>query len=1039
GFFVNTLVLRTDTAGDPSFAELLARVRETDLAAYQHQDVPFERLVEIVNPARSLARHPMFQVMLVLQNNAAPVIDLPGLAVAPQPVETTTTKFDLSFSLAEVRGPGGSLQGLQGTIEYATDLFDLATVEQMAGRLVRLFEAVAADPARRIGSVELLEPEERRRLLVEWNDTAQPVPAATLPGLFEAQCARTPDAVALVFEDERLSYRELNARANRLAHRLIARGAGPETVVALGLPRSLDMVVGLLAILKTGAAYLPLDPDYPAERLAFMLGDAKPAALVTNSGLAHRLATDTPRLLLDDPELVQALAEAPDDNLTDADRTRPLGAQHPAYVIYTSGSTGTPKGVVMPGAPLVNLMKWHATVIPGQAGTRVAQFAALSFDASAHELMSALFTGKTLFILDAETRRNPADLAIWLERNAIEELFAPNPVLKAIYEASTEQQRKLPALRDVIQAGEALTADESVHSFYRSQPLCTLHNDYGPTETHVVTAYTLPRDVVARWPTSIPIGAPIWNTQIYVLDAGLRPVPVGVAGELYIAGAGLARGYLGRAGLTAQRFVACPFGTPGSRMYRTGDLARWRSDGVLDFLGRADEQVKIRGFRIEPGEVAAALSSHPAVGQAAVIAREDQPGQKQLVGYVVAALGASPEAAELRRHVGQRLPEHMVPAAVVVLEALPLTANGKLDRRALPAPTYGTVVSRAPRTAQEQILAELFAEVLGLESVGPDDSFFDLGGHSLLATRLVSRIRSALGVDLSIRTLFEAPTVAALDGRIDATEAPDTALAVLLPLRLRGTRPPLFCIHPGGGLAWPYAGLLRHLPADQPVYGLQSRDLNDPTHHSADIDAMAADYLDQIRTVQAKGPYHLLGWSLGGLLAHAIATKLQDQHEMVALLAILDGYPVRPEVDQPQATDQDILAVLMEDFDDKPIDLGEGPLSFARVKEHFLTRPGTPLASFDDDVLERMFANLRASPGLLTTFVPGIVRSDVLLFRATVVEKEENLGSPDAWLPYVKGRIIVHDVACQHGRMMRPDALARLGPILAAALEQTRQ
>ncbi|MGL4960428.1 MAG: amino acid adenylation domain-containing protein, partial [Inquilinus sp.] len=755
GFFVNTLVLRTDVSGDPSFGELLGRVRESDLAAHAHQDLPFERLVEALNPRRSLGRHPLFQVMLVLQNNRGPALDLAGLEVARMEAGTGATKFDLMFGLTERWDASGEPAGLSGEIEYATDLYDGGTVEALARRLVRVLEAAASDPGRRIGSIELLEPEERRRLLVEWGGAKETLASAgTLYQRFEAQCARTPDATALVFEDQAVSYGGLNARANRLAHRLIALGAGPETLVGLCLERSVEMVVGLLAILKAGAAYLPLDPDYPAERLAFMLRDAAPVALLTQPALRDRLPPiDLPILCLD----------AAADSLVDGPEHNPPALAGPddlAYVIYTSGSTGTPKGVLVPHR---NVLRLFAATDPwfGFHDRDVwTLFHSHAFDFSVWEIWGALFHGGRLVVVPFAVSRAPDRFRALLAREGVTVLNQTPSAFQLLQDEVLRQPEAPPlALRLVIFGGEALNRpvlDPWFEAHGDAAP--ALVNMYGITETTVHVTYG---PLLADDQAASPIGRAIPDLGIYLLDGSLRPVPVGVSGELYIAGAGLARGYLNRSGLTAERFVACPYGPAGSRMYRTGDLARWRSDGVLDFLGRADEQVKIRGFRIEPGEVAAALSSHPAVGQAAVIAREDQPGQKQLVGYVVAAPGALPDGAELRRHVGQRLPEHMVPAAVVVLEALPLTANGKLDRRALPAPTYGTAVSRGPRTAQEQILAALFAEVLGLESVGADDSFFDLGGDSIVSIQLVSRARRA-GLAIAARDVFQHQTVAGL-------------------------------------------------------------------------------------------------------------------------------------------------------------------------------------------------------------------------------------------------------------------------------------
>ncbi|WP_219670591.1 non-ribosomal peptide synthetase, partial [Streptomyces bambusae] len=746
GFFVNTLVLRTDVSGDPTFRELVERVREYDLTAYANQDVPFERLVEILNPVRSLARHPLAQVTLALDDNAAPVLDLPGLTATVRHLQTDTAKFDLSFRLGERFDADGRPAGLDGTVEFARDLFDEETAQAIGERFLRLVEAATADPSARVGSLDVLDAAERTRLLREWNDTAVPVPAETTPALFAAQAARTPDAPAVVLEDTTLTYRELQHRAGRLAALLARHGAGRGRSVAVALGRSIDTVVSLLAVMKAGAAYVPVDPSYPAERIAYILDDARPALVVTTTALHDALPQDgTPRLLLDTVEL-------PADPAPDAEIT----LQDAAYVIYTSGSTGRPKGVVVTHTGVASMAAAHLAWFGGGPGHRVLQFSSPSFDASMWEMLTTLATGSALVLASAERLAAGEPLAALLAEQGVTHATLPPVVLAAMGDA------RLPQGLTLVTAGEACSA-ELVSRWADGRRMV---NAYGPTESTVCATMSHPLDPGAGAPT---IGRPITNTRVYVLDATLNPVPVGVPGELYLTGAGLARGYLGRPDLTAERFVADPHGAPGSRMYRTGDLVRWTTDGELDYLGRADDQVKIRGFRIEPGEIETALLTHPGVAQSAVLVREDRPGDKRLVGYVVpTGPTTSVDPAELRAHVGATLPDYMVPAAVLVLDAFPVTANGKLDRRALPAPDFaGLSTGRAPRTPRETLLAALFAEVLDLDSVTVDDSFFDLGGHSLLATRLISRIRTEAGAELTVRALFETPTVAALATTLD--------------------------------------------------------------------------------------------------------------------------------------------------------------------------------------------------------------------------------------------------------------------------------
>src|SRR6059058_5861518 len=738
GFFVNTLVLRTDTSGNPSFCDLLGRVRASNVLAYSHQELPFERLVEVLNPARSLSHHPLFQVMLVLQNNAPVQLELAGLSASIEPVSSASAKFDLSVSLGEQRNADGSPAGLAGVIEYASDVFDHASIEALAGRYVRLLQAAVATPEVSIGRLELLSGEERRTLLQDWNATARALEPQTVAQLFAAQAAQTPDAVAVVFEQEALSYAQLEARANQLAQHLRRLGVGAETVVGLCLERSLEMVVGLIGILKAGGAYLPLDPSYPAERLSFMLADAGAAVLITHSALRDRLGGHAARVVELDSE---AAAIAAQPSSAPASAVRP---QNLAYVIYTSGSTGMPKGVAVEHAGLSPLAAAQIDRFAITSQARVLQFASPSFDAAVSEIVTTFASGATL-VLPARERRGDGLGQLMREQNVTHATLPP--VLLS------ELSEEVP-LQTLIVAGEACSADVAGRWSQGRRMI----NAYGPTET---TVCALMSEALSGACVP-PIGRPIWNTRVYVLDSCLEPVPVGVVGELYISGAGVARGYLGRGGLTGERFVADRFAAAGSRMYRSGDFARWRWDGVLEFVGRADQQVKVRGFRIEPGEIEAALLGHGGVSQAAVVARAGGAGGTQLVGYVVLAAGCAADAGELRAHVGARLPEYMVPSAIVVLDGFPLTANGKLDRSALPAPEFRPSVGRLPRSPQEELLCALFAEVLGVERVGIDDDFFALGGHSLLATRLISRIRSSLDVEVSIRSLFEARTVCGL-------------------------------------------------------------------------------------------------------------------------------------------------------------------------------------------------------------------------------------------------------------------------------------
>ncbi|MEU9851635.1 amino acid adenylation domain-containing protein, partial [Streptomyces sp. NPDC047985] len=764
GFFTNTLVLRTDTSGDPTFRELLGRVREADLAAYAHQDLPFDRLVEALNPERSLSRHPLFQVMIAFHNNEEEDWDLGGATVTPMPVDLGTERFDLSFSVEETS------DGINGLCSYASDLFDRGSVEVLAGRLVRLFEAVVADPDVPLGRVDVLSQEERRQVLTEWNNTAREGSGVLLPELFEAQVARTPDAMAVECGQEHVSYGELNARANRLARELVARGVGPESVVGLALPRSVDMVVALLAVLKAGGAYLPVDPEYPADRIAYMLKDAQPAAVIssvdTQALLSAGALQGISQIVLGQSETTRSLAAHSPENRP-AHAAAPVPApESPAYTIYTSGSTGRPKGVVVPHGALTNFLAAMAETVALEPADRLLAVTTIAFDIAALELYLPLVTGASVVLATKDEVRDPSAVASIIDRAGITVMQAT----PSLWQALVDQHADAVASVRVLVGGEALPLALAERLLGAGKAVTNL---YGPTETtiwSVAKQITNPGDVLS-------IGVPIRNTSVFVLDEGLTPVPVGVAGELYVAGAGLAQGYLGRPGLSAERFVACPFGPAGSRMYRTGDLVRWTAAGELEFIGRVDHQVKVRGFRIELGEIESVLNSNNAVERSVVLVREDQPGDKRIVAYLIAKPGTQPKTGDLRRHLAARLPEFMVPSAFMALESLPLTPNGKLDRAALPVPDYGiATVGRGPRTPQEEILCALFAEMLGVERVSIDDSFFDLGGHSLLATRLVSRIRAVLNVWVSIRALFETPTVAGLAQGLKNANAATTAL-----------------------------------------------------------------------------------------------------------------------------------------------------------------------------------------------------------------------------------------------------------------------
>ncbi|WP_327111011.1 amino acid adenylation domain-containing protein [Streptomyces sp. NBC_01341] len=991
-------------------------IHNFNTGALEHQDVPFDRLVEQLAPTRSTAHQPLFQIMLALQNNAGTPMELPGMRVEAYPDVWPTAKFDLDIQLFERFGADGTPAGLEGGIVYATDLFDQVTVEFLAARLTRVLEAVTANPSQSISRVDVLDGDESRRVLTEWNDTDRHLPQATVPDLVQAQVARTPDAVAVVGEDVQLSYAEVDERSSRLARLLIGRGVGPETLVGVLMERSCDLIVTLLAVLKAGGAYVPLDPEYPVARIVDTLHDAAPAAVVTTSQFANQfrtgpdgVATDDGFdqglwIVLDDPQTETELARLDAGAVTDTDRRNPLLPQHPAYVLYTSGSTGRPKGVMVPHHGVANLLAWLQSKLGLSSSDRVLQKIPFGFDASVPELFWPLLEGAAVVLARPGGHRDPQYLADLITREQVTVAqFVPS--MLDVFVQSVDAA-ECTSLRAVICGGEPLSP--ALRDRFDAALGVPLHNQYGPTEaTIAVTAWSCDAE---RDGSVVPIGRPADNTRVFVLDDMLRPVPAGVAGELYLAGAQLARGYLGRAALTAQRFVACPFGKPGERMYRTGDLARWTTQGTLEYLGRADDQVKIRGFRIEPGEIEAALTEHPAVAQAAVIVREDTPSDQRLVAYLVPTHTTdnnphnSLDTTAVRAFTTQRLPHHMVPSALVILDTLPLTANGKLDRKALPAPDHTTTTTntdtrRGPTTVREEILCTVFADILDLPTVGIDDNFFDLGGHSLLATRLVSRIRSLLGVEISIRDVFTAPTVAGIARRLDASGR-QTDSSVLLPFRSRGGQVPFFCVHDVHGLGWEYTYLAQCMPADYPVYGLQARGFDGATELPKSVTQMAADYVTHVRSIQPFGPYHLIGWSFGGNVAQEMAAQLQAAGERIAALVILDSIPSTPrQVAGLPLDDQKKISDIAADV----------AAETARANEIFGTASQDEIETYRRVLLN----NIR----LLMEHEPNKVDGKVLF----VSSRDTNAAALDSWSPYVSGQIEERAVACLHRDMYRPE------------------
>ncbi|HVG20351.1 MAG TPA: amino acid adenylation domain-containing protein [Blastocatellia bacterium] len=756
GMFVNTVVMRTDLGGNPTFREVIRRVKEEGIKAMANQDVPFERVVEEVVKGRDVRRNPIFGVMFVMQDWGKRVERMGAATGELIDVESRTSKFDL---LVEVEARE---QEMRVSVEYDVDLYDEWKMKQVMGHYEKVLEEMVRDAGQRLWDFPLMTEQELRRARVDWNDTKVSYEHETcVHHLLEAQAARTPDAVAVVFNGEGLTYRELNERANQLAHHLRRLGVGPGVLVGICLDRSVEMIIALVAALKAGGAYLPIDAEYPKERLAFMLKDAQAPVLLTSRKNSHRLPGHNAHTILLDRDW---------DLIARESRDNPTGEVFPdnlTYIIYTSGSTGRPKGIGLPHRALTNLIEWHGATLSRRA--RVLQFASLSFDASFHEMFAAWAFGGTLFLIPEELRMDVSELSLFISRNKMTKIILPVVVLQQMAEEYRYQKKDFSSLTEVITTGEQLQITKAIIKMFEELNWCSLHNHYGPSESHVVTYSALASDPEA-WPTHPPIGRPIFNTQIYILDERLNPVPPGVRGGLYIGGVSLARGYMGRPDLTAEKFIPDLFSEePGQRLYKTGDVARYLPGGEIQFLGRLDHQVKIRGFRVEPGEVEAALAQHAAVQEAVVVAREDSPGNRRLVAYVVSDRERKPATAELRSYLRERLPDYLIPSAFVVMKALPLTPNGKIDHAALMAPYESSHDQEfdkvSPGTPAEEYVARLWGSFLEAEHVGIHDNFFDAGGHSLLAMQIVLRLREAFQIDLPLRVFFDRPDV---DGLVNA-------------------------------------------------------------------------------------------------------------------------------------------------------------------------------------------------------------------------------------------------------------------------------
>ncbi|WP_210589233.1 non-ribosomal peptide synthetase [Streptomyces sp. GESEQ-35] len=1000
GLFINTLPVRVTATPGQSLEALLRDLQERQGALMDHHHFGLAEIHQAVGLGT------LFDSLVVYESYPVDADELDQTqSVAGITIEGVASQAATHYPLGLLALADPDLRL---TLMYQDHAFDAQGAGRLADRLARILRHIAADPSTPVALVDMVDPAERERLLTEFNDPARTVPEATLVELFEARAAERPQAAAVVFEGTTLTYGELNARANRLARHLVGRGVGPEDLVAVCLERSAELVTALLAVLKAGGAYLPIDPAYPADRVAHMLQDAAPALLITTGATdaAQDLAQTLPVVHLDRPGTADGER---DTDLTDAERRARLRPEHPAYVIYTSGSTGRPKGVMIPHRNVVALFDATQDGFAFGADDVWTLFHSYAFDFSVWELWGPLLYGGRLVVVPFDVSRSPGDFLRLLARERVTVLNQTPSAFYQLIQADAQDPGQELALRYVVFGGEALDLNRLADWYAgHDSDAPVLVNMYGITETTVhVTRVDLDEHSAARYGAGV-IGRAVPGLRAYVLDSGLNPAPIGVSGELYVAGYGLARGYLNRPGLSAERFVACPFGEAGERMYRTGDVARWREDGQLEYLGRADSQVKIRGFRIELGEIEDALASHPDVAQATVVVREDGPGDQRLIGYLVPAPGREADGgltAAAREHAAGRLPDYMLPAALVVLDALPLTPNGKLDRRALPAPELtGGGDHRAPRTPQEKLLADLFAQVLGVEKVGIDDSFFDLGGHSLLATKLLSRIRAVLMADVPMRAVFESPTVAGLAAHLSAgagsTEYSDPFAAVL-PLKAGGSGAPVWFVHPGIGLSWPYLGMAGQL-GDRPAYGIQASGF-DGSPLPKSFQDLVIDYAERILSVQAAGPFTLIGHSMGGPIAHAVAAELQSRGHAVPVVALLDAVPsstfAEHELKLGRAEARDGLAGYLPGDENDP-----------------------GRQSLLDNGATLMTEHVR----LIREFTQPVYRGTALFFNATL--------SPEAeaalWEPYVEGDVLAYDIRSTHLGLTSPEPAAEICAVL---------
>ena len=1022
GYFSNPLPIRVTVSGDSTFQSVLSQTRRAILDAKANQSYPFPRLVQQLNPDRDPSRSPVFQVSFTSQKQRwcrTPLKSETPLQMQPYLLgHQRGAAFDLDLVVMEAEAD------LQICCQYNTDLFEAATITRMMGHYQTLLSNLLAHPEQKIAQLQLLTTAEQYQLLMQWNQTQTDYPQNwTIHQLIEAQVEQAPQAIAVIFETEHLTYQQLNDRANQLAHYLQTLGGGPNQRVGICVERSLDMAVGFLGILKAGAAYVPLDPAYPSERLIFMLEDAQPLVLLTQERLLNSLPAHQIQVICLDADWPKIAQQSPDNPAV------AITAEHLAYVMYTSGSTGKPKGVMIPHRGLVNHNLAIAQLFEISANDRILQSASISFDIAVEEIFPTWIRGGTLILRTENMLTSTSTFLQFVEKAQITILDLPTALWHEIVNGMLVSGYQLPrCLRLLVVGGEKASKDVYSNWWSLVGNRCRWINTYGPTETTVSATFYEPAAHPERQfsQTEIPIGRPLANVQLYILDQQLQPVPVGIPGELYIGGAGIAQGYLGRPDLTASKFIPNPFGDshgsyPCKTLYRTGDLVRYLSDGNLEFIGRIDDQVKLRGFRVELGEIETSLNRSPNIKETLVVLREDKPGDQHLTAYIVPFSGQKITTHELQTLLKTQLPSYMIPSHFVTLAALPLTPNGKIDRQSLPIPQADELQRAqafvAPQNDLERQLTQIWERVLGIESIGIQDNFFDLGGHSLIALRLLTEIERIWQRNIPLSIFLKAPTIQKFAEVLQQTELTDWSAVV--PIQAKGSKPPLFCIHPLGGNILEYNSLGYHLGDQHPVYGLQARGLDGNLSPLNQIEAMATYYIEEIRRIQPEGPYYLLGYSFGGLVAFEMAQQLQAQAQQVGLLALLDtSSPNLPEI-RPSW----IKAIQIHLRNLKQLKQGDR-LKYMRdrilfqvvykrnYKDLLIDQWAEPLSPPYLDVLEQ---NFHASQTYIGQVYPGTAT----LFRCSVQELSQAIHPDLGWSELITGHLAIHHIPGHHNDLLK--------------------